>query len=213
MSIFSTFLGLCWLLCALVGPALGLNTPHLYQWKFSDETIPTNLPTCVTFGIIVESANITTNATIGVPPYYMISLPIGGTPQIQLIGSDQNNLMWTVAQPVGSQMLLSVVDSQQNPGGIPGREFTVIAGQTTQCVTTPISTPAFTVSANVTTDLETCAPWGLTVVGGTPPFTVTLAQTNVPIVTNVSMDFGTDRFTFINRAHPTGTLIAAVSDL
>jgi hypothetical protein len=77
----------------------------------------------------------------------------------------------------------------------------------TQCVTTPTLTPAFTITSNVTGDLETCQPWGLTVQGGVPPYTVTLGALDSPYVTNVSIPVGDNNFTYINRAAPNGQLI------
>lgn len=85
------------------------------------------------------------------------------------------------------------------------------AGQSTQCVTTPVSTPAFTVTANVTKSLQTCQPWGFTVQGGVPPYVITLAAPNSPVVTNVTMPYGDDAFTYIDRADPNGQLLGASS--
>lgn len=68
-------------------------------------------------------------------------------------------------------------------------------------------TPAFTIISNVTGDLETCQPWGLTVQGGVPPYTVTLGALGSPVVTNVSMPLGDDSYTLINRAAPNEQLI------
>ncbi|KAF5313832.1 hypothetical protein D9619_013011 [Psilocybe cf. subviscida] len=170
------------------------------------------LPTCVPLQIVVKPFNATGNN--GVPPYYMISFPIGGTPMTTPIGSDPNNLSWTVTHPAGSQLLLSVADSTGGAGGVPPQLLTVIPGQTTQCVSTPdVSDQPFTVKANVTKTLQTCQPWGITVSGGTPPYTVTLAETNQPVITNVTMQVqGANRFTYPNRGVPGGKLIAAVSD-
>jgi hypothetical protein len=142
----------------------------------------------------------------------MIAFAVGGTPVTTFIGTDENNLSWTVTEPVGSRLVLSVVDANGSAGGIPPQILTVIAGQSTQCVTAPLTTPPFTVTANVTSELTTCQPWGLTVKGGVPPYTVTLAELNEPVVTNVTMPFGLDSFTFINRANPNGQLIAGISD-
>lgn len=133
---------------------------------------------------------------------------------------------------IGSQLLLSVVDSLGNPGGSPNQLITVIGtfmhwhdcrisliqspsltdtnvieGQTTQCVTTPPNDPPFTVTANVTGKLDACAPWGITITGGSPPYNITLTETGEPFVTNVTMPFGLDRFTFINRAVSGGQLV------
>lgn len=143
----------------------------------------------------------------------MIAFAIGGTPMTTLIGTDENDLSWTVTQPVGSQLILSVVDANGSAGGIPPNKMNVIAGQTTGCVIAPLTSPPFTVTANVTKDLRTCRPWGLTVKGGAPPYMITLASPNSPIVTNATLAYGDDAFTYINRADPGGELIAAISDL
>lgn len=129
----------------------------------------------------------------------------------------------------GSKLLLSVVDSTGGAGGVPTQLPTVIGlsfiycigwcsnpfifaeGQTTQCVSTPAESSPFTVKANVTSTLETCQPWGITVSGGTPPYKITLAQTGSFVVTNVTMPFGNNRFTFPNRALPGGSLIGESS--
>jgi len=128
-----------------------------------------------------------------------------------LIGTDENNLSWTVTQPVGSQLLLSVVDANGSTGMVLNK-MNVTAGQTTQCVTAPLASPSFIVTANVTNDLQTCQPWGLTVKGGTPPYTITLAAPNSPTVTNVTLPYGDGTFTYINRASPNGQLMGAISD-
>jgi len=163
--------------------------------------------------IVVKSFDPTTNATQGTPPYYMIAFALGGTPVTTLIGSDESKLSWTVTQPVGSKLVLSVVDANGSAGGVTPRIMTVIPGQTTQCVIQPPSTPEFTVTTNVTGDLKTCQPWGFTVKGGVPPYTITLLSPNSPVVTNASIGLGDDHFTYINRADPGGTLVGAISDL
>lgn len=39
----------------------------------------------------------------------------------------------------------------------------------------------------MTDTLTTCQPWGIIIKGGVPPYNVTLAAVNSPIVTNVTM--------------------------
>ncbi|KAF8970972.1 hypothetical protein BDZ97DRAFT_1410986 [Flammula alnicola] len=211
MSISLPRLYLFWLLATFVSPSLA-QTSKLFQWGFANTALSTSLPTCVSLPIIVKSFDPTTNATNGTPPYYMIAFAVGGTPVTTFIGTDENNLSWTVTQPVGSQLVLSVVDANGSAGGIPPRILNVIPGSTTQCVNTPLLTPEFKVTANVTGNLQTCQPWGFTVKGGVPPYTITLAQPNSPVVTNVTLPFGDDSFTYINRANPGGQLIGAISD-
>ncbi|TFK71393.1 hypothetical protein BDN72DRAFT_456026 [Pluteus cervinus] len=143
----------------------------------------------------------------------MLALPNGGTPTTQLIGTDPNNLAWTVDQPIGEELMLTVIDGNGNPGGVPPGLFTVIAGQTTSCLSQPTSDlGVFNVTANVTTTLTTCQPWGIRVIGGVPPYNVTLAALNSPVITNVTIGLGDDVFTYIDRADPGTQLIAAVSD-
>jgi hypothetical protein len=82
-----------------------------------------------------------------------------------------------------------------------------LAGSTTNCITQPVTKPEFRITANVTRDLQTCQPWGFRIQGGVPPYTITLAAPNSPVVTNVTIPFGDDAFTFINRADPGGQLV------
>ncbi|KAF9039345.1 hypothetical protein BJ165DRAFT_381908 [Panaeolus papilionaceus] len=203
-----------WVLFALVFSACA-QTNKLFQWQFSNNALSTSLPTCLGLNIIAKPFDVNTNATNGTPPFYMISLAVGGTPQTSFIGTDENNLLWTVTHAPGTRLILQVVDANGSAGGIPPRIFDVIAGQTTQCVITPKLDPPFTVTANVTgkAKLNTCQPWGLTITGGVPPYNLTLVQPNSPITTNVTIGLGDDVFTYINRANPNSQLLAAISDL
>ncbi|EDQ99111.1 uncharacterized protein LACBIDRAFT_335331 [Laccaria bicolor S238N-H82] len=178
------------------------QTNRIFQWQFANNVLSTSLPTCVPFSIIVKPFNVKLNNTSGVPPYYMIAFATGGTPSTTLIGTNNRTLSWTVTEPV---------DSTGSAGGIPPQLFHVIAGQTTQCVIAPSTTPEFTVTSNVTNGLTTCQPWGLSVKGGVPPYNLTLAAVNSPIVTNVTLPFGDDHFTYINRADP-GTQLLVLGD-
>ncbi|KAJ7262787.1 hypothetical protein B0H12DRAFT_1270164 [Mycena haematopus] len=188
------------------------QTNKIFQWQFSGNALSSQLPSCRAFGITVSPFN-PANDTHGVPPFYMMALPVGGTPTVDLIGTDESNLSWTVNQPVNSQLLLQVIDSQGSSGGVPPNLFTVAKGQTTQCIPAASTDPPFTVEANVTEALTTCQPWGIIIKGGVPPYNVTLAAINSPVVTNVTMGPDDDQFTFIDRADPNTQLIAAVSDL
>ncbi|KAJ7119480.1 hypothetical protein C8R44DRAFT_788157 [Mycena epipterygia] len=203
---------LTFLLLSCVITPCRAQTSKIFQWGFSGNALSTSLPSCRTFGITVKPFTAG-NDTHGVPPFYMVAFAIDGTPSTTLIGTSEDNLNWEVNQPVGAQLLLEVVDSQGSSGGVPPNLFTVVAGQTTQCVPPASTDPPFTVTANVTDTLNTCQPWGLTIVGGTPPYNVTLAALNSPIVTNVTMGPDDDAFTFIDRADPNTQLIAAISDL
>jgi hypothetical protein len=59
------------------------------------------LATCVTLPIVVTPLDTSTNSTPWTPPFYMIAFVVGGTPVTSLIGTDENNLSWTVTEPAG----------------------------------------------------------------------------------------------------------------
>ncbi|KAF7290554.1 hypothetical protein MIND_01295500 [Mycena indigotica] len=189
------------------------QTNKIFQWQFA-QALSQSLPSCRSLGIQVKPF-FATNNTHGVPPFYMMSFPVNGmgTPHNTLIGTDESNLAWTVDQPVGAQLLLYVMDSTGSSGGVPPQLFTVVAGSSTQCIPAAPTGAPFTVTANVTDTLTTCQAWGLTIQGGTPPYNVTFAALNSPVVTNVTMGPVDDAFTFIDRADPGTQLIAAISDL
>ncbi|KAF5313892.1 hypothetical protein D9619_012998 [Psilocybe cf. subviscida] len=170
---------------------------RVFQWQFRDQILPTDVSACGSLPIVVKPFNATFNNTRGVPPYYMISFPVDGMPLTTLIGSDPDNLSWAVGSPIGAQILLSVVDSTGTAGGSIPRLLTVIPGQKMECLLPPSEAdPSFTIKSNITATLQTCEPWGITVLGGTPPYTVTLAETDQPVVTNVTMPVGANRFTY-----------------
>ena len=82
----------------------------------------------------------------------------------------------------------------------------VIDGQSTSCL--PPQPPTnLVITPNVTMDLATCQPWGLTVTGGTAPYYVTLASVGSETVTNITLPPGFDVLTFINRANPNGQIL------
>ncbi|KAJ7159841.1 hypothetical protein C8R43DRAFT_345930 [Mycena crocata] len=188
------------------------QTNKIFQWQFAGNSLSQSLPSCRNFSINVKPFN-PANDTHGVAPFYMIAFGVNSTPVTTLIGTSENQLSWQVTQPIGTQLLLQVVDSQGSSGGVPPNLFTVTPGQTTNCIPPASTDPPFTVTANVTDALTTCQPWGLTIKGGTPPYNVSFAALNSPIVTNVTMGPNDDTFTFIDRADPGTQLIAAISDL
>ncbi|KAJ7280358.1 hypothetical protein C8J57DRAFT_1501789 [Mycena rebaudengoi] len=184
----------------------------VFQWDFAGNALSDKLPSCRNMSIVVKPFD-PANETHGIPPFYMMAFAINGTPISTFIGTDESKLSWVVNQPVGSTLLLTVADSQGSSGGVPPKLFTVVPGASTQCIPAASTQEPFTVVANVTDTLTTCQPWGLTIKGGTPPYNLTLAAVNSPVVTNVTMGPLDDAFTFPNRADPGTQLIAAISDL
>ena len=96
--------------------------PFLFRWAFQDsvrvfcvthsdlcclqtltrveQTLSSQLATCSPNVINIIEVNATMPA-MGVPPFYMISYAVGGTPVTSLLGPDENNLVFTVTQPPG----------------------------------------------------------------------------------------------------------------
>ncbi|KAJ6556186.1 hypothetical protein B0H19DRAFT_903678, partial [Mycena capillaripes] len=138
----------------------------------------------------------------GTPPFYMIAFAVNGTPSTSFIGKNESNLTWIVRHPVGTQLILGVVDSQGHSGGIDAPLYNVTEGSTTQCIPAPPAEAPFTIRANVTDLLNTCQPWGLTIEGGTPPYNMTLVPMNSPNTTNVTLGAQDSVFTYINRMAP-----------
>ncbi|KAG6917203.1 hypothetical protein DXG01_003407 [Tephrocybe rancida] len=177
-----------------------------------------------------DSLPVTLGAA-GTAPYYMIAFAVDGTPSTSLIGSDSSRLAWVVDQPAGSKLLLNVVDSTGSSGGTSAILYTVTctsplnilvkavlmychftAGQLTSCLPKNAAI-GFSVSSNATGGaISTCDPWGLTIKGGQSPYTVTLAAVGSPSITNVTMNAGDNLYTYINRASPSGAILAAISD-
>ncbi|KAJ7258496.1 hypothetical protein C8J57DRAFT_528442 [Mycena rebaudengoi] len=197
---------LCALLLASIPLITAQTVSRMFSWEFSGtQAVSTDLPSCGTFPI---SLNIPTGHAV--PPFYMIAFAVGGTPITTLIGMNESDLSWTVSHPIGTRLFLGVVDSHGNTGGIATPLYTVTEGATTQCIQS--ETMVFYMTANVTDVLTTCAPWGLTVHGGMPPYTLTLAALDSSSVTNVTLGPNGSEFTYINRANPGSQLIASVSD-
>ncbi|EJD00477.1 uncharacterized protein FOMMEDRAFT_90765 [Fomitiporia mediterranea MF3/22] len=173
--------------------------------------ISRDLTQCKAYGIVI-SALRDNSSSFGTPPYYMIAWKPRGIPTVSLIGSDRNNLSWTVNQASGSSLLLTVADSQGLSGGEAPFIYNVSDGNSS-CLPSPPSTN-ITLVANLSTSdpLETCELLGLRVFGGQKPYIISLAAVNSSVVTNVTLGGNDDVLTWPNRADPNGRILAAVSD-
>ncbi|KAH9848242.1 hypothetical protein C2E23DRAFT_740024 [Lenzites betulinus] len=145
----------------------------------------------------------------------MMAIEVDGVTTVTPIGSDPTQLLWQNTHHGNAQLLLTVMDSNGSTAGFPPSFFNVIAasdGKDTSCLI-PVPTPStLRITPNVTADLQTCQPWGLTITGGTKPYSVTLGQLNSGVITNVTMGPLDDVLTYINRASPDEPLVAAVVD-
>lgn len=224
----------------------------IFPWlcaNFRPQGIQFLLPSCAKLDIEVKAWDAVKNDTHGVPPYYMMSFPIGGTPVTTLLGDDPTKLSWQPTHAPGEYSVpsraptLTCGDSSQAPGlfspssirrvalavslvsysplpvrnirpfpsypGLLMNLFPAIDTLSTACVVPEPSAPNFTITSNITKPLETCDPWGIKIKGGVPPYNVTIAAVNSPIITNVSFSSGFDAYTYINRADPGGQMICA----
>ncbi|KAI0776875.1 hypothetical protein BD413DRAFT_231340 [Trametes elegans] len=152
---------------------------------------------------------------LGEPPYFMMALEVEGITTVTPIGDDPAHLSWQNTHRRNAALLLTVMDSAGNTGGFPVSFFNVIAasaGADTSCLIPAPTASTSRITPNVTTTIETCEPWGLTITGGTKPYSVTLAQIASGVITNVTMGPEDDVFTFIDRADPDRQLMAGVVD-
>ncbi|RDB22408.1 hypothetical protein Hypma_010517 [Hypsizygus marmoreus] len=174
-----------------------------FSWSFP-QNIGSNIPECSSLAITVPASN-TAKA------FYMIALAVNGTPTTSLVGTSRNSLSWVVNQPAGTSMLLYLLDSNGATGITPPFLYTVISGQSNSCL--PAPTTDFTISGNPTVELSTCEPWTITMNGGTSPYNIVLAAPDSDEVTNVTMIPGDNFYSYINRASPDSSLLAAVHDV
>ncbi|KAE9402413.1 hypothetical protein BT96DRAFT_1017651 [Gymnopus androsaceus JB14] len=137
-----------------------------------------------------------------------------GTPRIYPLGLNTSDLTWQMDYEAGTLIALQVIDADGNTGGVDSVIYTSTGGSTTDCVVSDISSN-FTVSNNVTipSNLSTCDPWGVTVEGGSYPYTFSILSTNSLVVNNITTTSADqDMLVWINRADPNGILFAAASD-
>ncbi|KAF8496351.1 hypothetical protein JB92DRAFT_2990455, partial [Gautieria morchelliformis] len=146
------------------------------------------------------------------PPYTLIAYESAGIPTRQVVGSDPNNLFWTVDHAPQSQLAISMTDSAGNAGGVGEQVYTVVPSTSgTAChASSPVSPISMT--TNTTKAITTCEVLPLKMSGGTKPYTVTVAFLGAPVVTNFTLGAAFDTYNWVNRASPNSQIIASVSD-
>ncbi|GJE96427.1 hypothetical protein PsYK624_126240 [Phanerochaete sordida] len=189
-------------------PHTAAQIPNTFRWDWGvNPPPPSTLPECNTFQVVVTPLNGSQPS----PPYYMVALEASGISTTSNIGTDPADLWWQANHKNGQSVMLAVVDSTGATGGVSSTFWTMSGGDDTSC-TSGLKSSAAAITANVTTQLNTCDAWGLTVVGGESPFTIVLAQPGSSVLTVVSLSQGYDLLTYINRATPGEPLMAAVYD-
>ncbi|KAL9708826.1 hypothetical protein Ac2012v2_007981 [Leucoagaricus gongylophorus] len=185
---------------------LGQNSVQTFGWRFRTDFMSVNLPSCFNFSLVVfpNPQNATAGNYSGTPPYYMMAFPEGGQPLTTLVGVSNDTLSWLPQHPVGTRLILQIVDSLGNTGGTGSSIYEV--AQTvdfTNCIV-PAPSQDFRISSNITEGgtLETCRPWRLDIDGGHPPYTVVLDARNSPVMTNITIPSTDNAMVYINRATP-----------
>ncbi|KAF8519801.1 hypothetical protein BU17DRAFT_65803 [Hysterangium stoloniferum] len=161
--------------------------------------IANNLPECAQIRIFVTAKG----PVVPQPPYTMFAYEGSSITTVQTLGSDPQNLLWTVDHPAGeyhvnhaplsadvipgATLLLSMADANGNAGGVGPNLLTVTGTGNTTChaqnPTSPVS-----VTTNTTRTLESCAFLPLLIKGGTRPYTITVVRLGQPVVANVTLD-------------------------
>ncbi|KDQ55034.1 hypothetical protein JAAARDRAFT_60035 [Jaapia argillacea MUCL 33604] len=177
-----------------------------FKWGIND-TLLTTFQECQNLTLYAFAAPNTT--TLGRPPYYVIAFQLGGFTTVDYAGMDPLNLHWTVNHRANSSLMLTMADADGNAGGIAPTFYNITAATSpTTCNITSTPDSSFVVVSNITDNrLKTCQQWGLTVKGGKPPYNISLAALNSPIVTNVTLGPGNDVMTYIDRADPNGKML------
>jgi len=199
--------------------AWGQNSNQTFGWKFREDFLSTNLQACFELRLVVfpNLKNETAGSFSGVPPYYMMAFPEGGQPITTLVGENNDTLAWTPTHPVGTKLILQLVDATGNTGGTSGSVFEIVDNPNSSNCNVPPPPKDFTITSNITQDgratLETCQPWRLNINGGTPPYKVVLDARNSPVITNITIPGTDNAVVFINRADPGTVLFASVHDV
>ncbi|KAF7327147.1 hypothetical protein MKEN_00291500 [Mycena kentingensis (nom. inval.)] len=197
-------------LLALSGRGAETPSEQMFEWGFDDN--PTaSLPACGLLSISISPRG----RYAPVPPFYLMAYEVGasGTPTTSTVGQNSSRLEWEVNIPIGSQVVLELVDAHGTSGGVDVPLYTVTDGST-DCLSPSVLASTFKLSSshNQNTSLDTCAPWPLAIEGGTPPFILTLASLDSPHSTNITLTEDERIFSYTNRAQPNRRMIAAVSD-
>ncbi|GJE96422.1 hypothetical protein PsYK624_126190 [Phanerochaete sordida] len=187
--------------------------PNTFRWSFDTAVVAGGLEECLILQVALEPVDNSNPpaGSFGVPPFYMLAFEPGGVPTTSVLGSDPTQLAWQVNHVRGSELMLAVVDSAGNTGGVSDVLYNIAAGSDISCLL-PSSPPVVTVQANVSDNLSTCQPWGLTITGGERPYTVVLSQLQSSTITVVTMSDDDDTFTYINRANTDRQMMASVYD-
>ncbi|KAH7919675.1 hypothetical protein BV22DRAFT_1133673 [Leucogyrophana mollusca] len=193
-----------------------VNTGRAFTWGFTNASVyeTGNLVECDTMDLSVSASE---SAAMG--PYYILAFEAGGVSTTSLAGVGAQSPRWQVNHPTGSQLLLSMIDSKGNSGGVLHTLFTVQrshSNTTPSCLPPPPTSRSYPKIASNTSDrLEACGSWGISVTSGVPPYSISFAALGSGDVFNYSAaPRGENSFSSINNAalRGKGQVLASVSD-
>ncbi|KAG0707261.1 hypothetical protein DFH29DRAFT_796817 [Suillus ampliporus] len=122
------------------------------------------------------------HSDIGQFPYTLLAFEAGGALTATQVHEDG---LWQVTHPAGSQLLLALVDSLGNSGGVLPTVFTVASGPSDCPPALPTSAVTPTVITNATY-IEPCDSWHLSISGGVPPYAIILASPGAPFLQDLT---------------------------
>jgi hypothetical protein len=146
---------------------------------------PLTLRACSTVSFALGTNNA--SSAHAQPPYTLLVFPANGVPQTIPAGIDGTDADWRVNYPVGTQLLLSMVDSKGLPGGTSAP--TTVIGGTSSCLS-DADTPSLSLGYTPSVP-STCQSVSMLPDGGVPPYTITIQKAadqgiNITQVTNTT---------------------------
>ncbi|PVF98681.1 hypothetical protein CPB86DRAFT_704632 [Serendipita vermifera] len=180
-----------------------------FVWGFNDAALGSCRPASL---FVQRDATDNAGAPAPAPPYTMIAYPESGIPTVDLLGSG-DNLSWTPRFPAGTKVLLSLVDSNGNSGGVAQETDTIGSGTTTSCIpSTSTSSVRLSIEGPIGGTIQTCDTVPIHIEGGTKPYTVSIAVTNSGHTVNTTLTGDNDFFQWVARMGTGNSLIIAASD-
>ncbi|KAG1742430.1 hypothetical protein EDB19DRAFT_613970 [Suillus lakei] len=200
-------LAICVFLHALLDLVEGSRS---FSWDLTNHEFERVQSLTVCDGLHISlSSSLGTYNDIGRSPYTLLAFEAGGALTATQIHEDG---LWQVKHPAGSQLLLALVDSLGNSGGVLPTVFTVASGSSDCLPALPTSSVTPTIISNIT-HIEPCDSWHLSISGGVPPYTIMLASPGAPSLQDFAAPQESSLVSFINSGIALrGPTIAAVRD-
>ncbi|KAG2127600.1 uncharacterized protein EDB93DRAFT_201940 [Suillus bovinus] len=192
--LFPQGLAICVFFYALLGLA---EHSRSFSWDLMNNKFERvhSLTVCDSLHISLSSSSGGYN-DIGPSPHTLLAFEAGGALTTTQIHEDG---LWQVNHPAGSQLLLALVDSFGNSGGVLPTVFTVASGSSDCLPALPTFAVSPTIITNVTR-IEPCGSWQMSISGGIPPYTITLASPGASSLRHFAMPQEATLISFINSS-------------